>query len=62
MRKYCDIDLSSELLKIGNAQKNLKNTDCIESSLLKAWCVQSLAEKQKELVLKQYQDINNVAS
>ncbi|XP_045534816.1 DNA polymerase theta [Papilio machaon] len=62
MRKYCDIDLSTELLKIGNAQKNFKNSDCIEKALLKAWCIQCLGEKQKEFLFKQYQDINIIAN
>ncbi|KPJ02893.1 DNA polymerase theta [Papilio xuthus] len=62
MRKYCDIDLSTEMLNIGNAQKNLKSADCIESALFKAWCIQCISEKQKELLLKQYQDINNIAN
>ncbi|KAJ8727413.1 hypothetical protein PYW07_001532 [Mythimna separata] len=59
-KKYCGIDFTKVLLKVGNQQKRFKNLDTSEGLCLKAWALWMVAENQEKALRSSLQPARSV--
>ncbi|XP_053604168.1 DNA polymerase theta [Plodia interpunctella] len=54
VKRYCNIDLSTVLLRVNRTSKKLNHLDSFEVACLRSWCIWMVAERQRDCLLKQY--------